>query len=174
MKHVAGLGIALLAFWLLLSGLYGPLFIGLGIASVALVLWLTLRMDTADHESVPLHLGPRILRYWAWLVVEIAKSNVDVARRVLSPSLPVSPCDFEIRASQRTALGRTIYANSITLTPGTVSMSVDGDRIRVHALTKQTRAALEEGEMDRRVTAVEEAGRGAAAGSGAPAGPDTT
>jgi len=151
MKHILALGIALLVLWLLLSGLYKPLFIGLGIASVALVIWITLRMDTADHEAVPLHLGPRALGYWGWLAREVARSNVDVARRVLSPSLPISPCAFEVRSSQRTALGQTIYANSITLTPGTVSMWLEGDRIRVHALTQDTRRALEGGEMDRRV-----------------------
>ena len=157
MKHLLGLGVGLLVFWLLLSGLYEPLFIGLGMASVALVVWITARMDTADHEAVPLHLGLRGVRYWAWLAAEIAKSNLDVARRVLSPSLPVSPSDFEVRASQRTSLGVTIYANSITLTPGTVSMSVEGERIRVHALTEASRRSLEGGEMDRRVSALEAA-----------------
>ncbi len=155
MRNVLSLGIALFAFWLLLSGLYYPLFIGLGLVSVVLVVWLTLRMDTADHEGVPIHLGVRPLLYWPWLLVEIARSNLDVARRVLSPSLPISPADFEVRATQRTPLGRTIYANSITLTPGTVSMSVDGDRIRVHALSREGREALEGGEMDRRVVAFE-------------------
>ncbi len=156
--HLASLAALLMAVWLLWSGLYYPLFIGLGVASVALVVWLTARMDTADHEAIPVHLGLRTFRYWPWLIGEIAKSNLDVARRVLSPSLPVSPVSFEVSASQRTALGRTIYANSITLTPGTVSMSVDGDRIRVHALTEETREALEGGEMDRRAAVFEGGG----------------
>ena len=155
MKHMLGLTVALAIFWLLLSGFYVPLFFALGAGSVILVVWITLRMDTADHEAVPLHLGLRTLRYWAWLAVEIAKSNIDVARCALSPSLPISPSDFEVRASQDTALGRTIFANSITLTPGTITITENGDRLRVHALTEDTRAALESGEMDRRVTALE-------------------
>jgi multicomponent Na+:H+ antiporter subunit E len=68
MRHLLSLGAALLVFWLLLSGLYYPLFIWLGVASVALVIWLSLRMDTADHEGVPIHLGLRTFRYWPWLL----------------------------------------------------------------------------------------------------------
>lgn len=150
MKHLLLLGLVLMALWLLWSGLYYPLFIAFGLVSTALVLWVVHRMDVADREGFPLHLGFRTFRYWPWLVKEIMKSNVDVTRRVLSPSLPISPCVFEVEAQQHSALGRTIFANSITLTPGTVSMSIDGSRITVHALTEETKAAVLEGEMNRR------------------------
>lgn len=153
--HLASLALFLMAVWLLWSGFYYPLFIGFGLGSVALVLWVTHRMDVADHEGVPVHLGLRTLSYWPWLLKEIALSNIDVTRRILSPSLPISPCTFEVTAGQHSALGRTIYANSITLTPGTVSMSIDGDRITVHALTEAGRDALLAGEMDRRASRFE-------------------
>ncbi len=152
MVHVLSLVALLSAVWLLLSGMFYPLFLILGAASIALVIWLAARMDVADHEGVPVSLGWRTLVYWPWLLKQIALSNIDVTRRVLSPSLPVSPVSFEVTALQRTPLGRTIFANSITLTPGTVSMSVDGETILVHALTKEGRDEVLAGEMNRKAS----------------------
>jgi multicomponent Na+:H+ antiporter subunit E len=150
MLHVIALAVLLAVVWLLLSGMFYPLFLALGAGSIALVIWLSARMDVADHEGVPVSLGWRTLVYWPWLLKQIAVSNVDVARRVLSPSLPVSPVTFKVTALQRTPLGRTIFANSITLTPGTVSMSIDGDTILVHALSEEGRDDVLAGEMNRK------------------------
>ena len=150
MLHVIALALLLAVLWLLLSGMFYPLFLALGAGSIAIVIWLSARMDVADHEGVPVSLGWRTLMYWPWLLKQVALSNVDVARRVLSPSLPVSPVTFKVTALQRTPLGRTIFANSITLTPGTVSMSIDGDTILVHALTEAGRDDVLAGEMNRK------------------------
>jgi multicomponent Na+:H+ antiporter subunit E len=156
MSHVLSLGALLFVLWLLLSGHWdNPLLIGFGVISTAICVWIAMRMDVADHEGVPMRLGMRTPLYWPWLAVQIAKSNVDVARRILTPSLPISPTTVRIRMSQRTPLGRVVYANSITLTPGTVSMSIDDDTILVHALTEENALALEEGEMSRRVAVFE-------------------
>lgn len=155
MKHAISLGVALLVLWLLLSGLYDPLFIGFGVVSMVLVVWLALRMGVADREGHPIHLGFRAWRYWPWLLKEIARANLVVARQILSQGSAISPCTFTVRASQRTDVGRTTFANSITLTPGTVSTGIDGDQIRVHALTEAKRDSLLAGEMNRRVTEFE-------------------
>ena len=82
-------------------------------------------------------------------------SAVDVSKRVLDPKLPISPRAITLPLSQRTDIGRVTYANSITLTPGTVSIDLGEDFVRVHALTSEGAQALIEGEMDRRVTALE-------------------
>lgn len=150
MLHILSLGALLAAVWLLLSGMLSPLFLLLGAASIGIVLWLAARMDVADQEGVPVSLGLRTFAYWPWLIKEIALSNLDVTRRILSPRLPVSPVEFRVTARQATPLGRTIFANSITLTPGTVSMTINGDSILVHALTEEGRDALLAGEMNRR------------------------
>jgi multicomponent Na+:H+ antiporter subunit E len=155
MSHVLSLGVVLYALWFLLSGHTDPLLLTFGLLSTALCLWLAWRMDVADHEGVPVYLGLRTPLYWPWLAVQMAKSNVDVAKRILDPSLPISPTTVRIRTPQRTPLGRVVYANSITLTPGTVSMSIDADSILVHALTEENARELEEGEMGRRVAAFE-------------------
>lgn len=159
MAHILSLGAFLLLTWLMLSGLWYPLFLVFGVASVAVVLWVAARMDVADHEGVPVHLGWRTFLYWPWLIKEMLKSNIDVARRVLAPTMRISPCSFEVKALQKTPLGRTIFANSITLTPGTVSMSIDGDRILVHALTEEAREDLLGGTMNRRACDFEGADR---------------
>ena len=86
---------------------------------------------------------------------EIVKANIDVARRILDPRLPISPTIIKVRAGQRHDITRVIYANSITLTPGTVSVDTNGDEITVHALTEQAARAVETGDMDRRVSRLE-------------------
>jgi multicomponent Na+:H+ antiporter subunit E len=153
--HAISLALVLFALWLLLSGHYVPLLIGLGALSVLLVVTIALRMGVVDREGHPIHLSPKALLYWPWLAWEIVKSNVDVARRILSPTLPISPTVIRLKASQKSELGKVIYANSITLTPGTVSIDIDGDKIEVHALTREAAQALRTGDMDRRVTRFE-------------------
>lgn len=153
--HGSGLAISVAAVWLLLSGYFIPLLLSLGAASVILVVFLAWRMDVVDHEGVPVHLGMAALTYWPWLMVEVVKSNIDVSRRVFSRGPDISPTLVRVRASQHTELGHVIYANSITLTPGTVSMDLTGDWILVHAVSLEGAKALIEGEMDRRATAME-------------------
>ena len=155
MRHIASLSLALAILWVLLSGYFTPLLLGLGAASVALVVYLAHRMDIADHEGHPIHLSWRAMTYWPWLLVEIIKANYDVARVILAPKMPLGLSLFTVKATQKTELGHTIYANSITLTPGTVTVAVDDDTLTIHALTAGAEAGLLTGEMDRRVTAVE-------------------
>lgn len=153
--HIVSLGLVLGTLWALLSGYYTPLLLGLGALSVALVVFIAVRMEVVDHEGHPVHLGARVFGYWAWLIKEIVIANIDVARRILSPTLKISPRIIRVRSSQTTDLGHTIFANAITLTPGTVSMSVEDGEIVVHALTAESAAALESGEMNRRTSEIE-------------------
>jgi multicomponent Na+:H+ antiporter subunit E len=154
MFHKLTLGVLLAAAWLLWSGLYKPLLLGLGAFSCLLVVYLVRRMDLVDRDVFPLHAGIGIVGYWGWLLKEIVKSNFDVARIVLSPRLPISPTLVELDAKPTTDAGRVLLGNSITLTPGTVTLDIYADRLLVHALTKEGAAALEEGEMNRRVASL--------------------
>jgi multicomponent Na+:H+ antiporter subunit E len=165
--HSISLGLVLFGVWLLLSGYFEPLLLGLGVLSCGIVVAIAHRMDVIDHEGVPIHLGWRVLAYWSWLAVEIVKANVDVARRILDPKLPIHPVLVRVKTSQASELGHVLFANSITLTPGTVSMRVQGGEILVHAIAKEMAEDLASGEMDRRVTAVEiGAGRRPVPGAG--------
>ena len=156
MLHTLGLGVILSSLWLLLSGLFdNPLILSLGLASVLFVLYIAHRMDVIDHEGHPVHLGWRIGTYWPWLMWEIVKANIDVAKIIISPKMEIQPHFFEVDASQTSELGHVIYANSITLTPGTVTVDVDAGVLRIHALTKDAADGVISGEMDKKVTLVE-------------------
>jgi multicomponent Na+:H+ antiporter subunit E len=156
MVHVVGLGTSLMAFWLVMSGIFTPLLISLGVASILLVLYIAHRMDLYDHETFPFHLKGRIFGYWGWLAKEIFKANIDVAKIVLAPSMPISPRVVRVKATQKSDLGLVIFANSITLTPGTVTIDIEGDEMIVHALSQDLADGVLNGDMDRRVTALEE------------------
>ena len=150
------LGISLFLIWLLWSGhLYDPLILGFGVASCVLVVLISARLGVVDREGFPIHLLPRLLTYGPWLIWAIVKANIDVAGRILKPALPISPQLIRVKASQKSDLGKVIYANSITLTPGTVSVDVDGDEILVHAISREAAAEVETGDMDRRVVQFE-------------------
>jgi multicomponent Na+:H+ antiporter subunit E len=163
MKHIISVYLFLLAAWTLWSGLswpwgehFEPLVAVMGVLSTALVVFIAWRMDVVDHEGAPLQLTTfRTLAYIPWLAWEIVKANIDVARRILDPRLPIGPRMIRVPASQTTEIGRVVYANSITLTPGTVSVGVNDDNIEVHALTRGAAQGVETGDMDRRVARLE-------------------
>lgn len=137
--------------WLLLSGIWTPFLMIAGAVCCALVVVIAHRMDVVDHEGHPIGLSWRTLFFFPWLFAQILQSNIAVARIILSPKLPISPTTGDVPADQKTVAGRVTFANSITLTPGTVSVSVFEDRIQVHALTKEGFEDLARGEMNRRV-----------------------
>lgn len=153
--HIISLGFVIFGVWLLLSGQFSGLLLGLGMASTAVTVFLARRMDVANHKGHPVHLMWRFIFYFPWLMKEIFKANIDVAKAIIAPDLPISPTVLTIKASQRSDLGQVAYANSITLTPGTVTIGLDDAVLIVHALTHDAGNELVGGEMDRRVTAME-------------------
>ncbi|MAP51624.1 MAG: Na+/H+ antiporter subunit E [Pseudomonadota bacterium] len=155
MLYVIGLTLSLTAFWLLMSGIYTPLILFLGAISVIFVLYLTRRMDALDEDVFEFKLKRKHFSYWSWLAKEIFKANIDVAKVILSPKMNLSPRLVRVPLSQSNELATVIYANSITLTPGTVSVDIEGDEIIVHALTQELMDGLTEGDMDQRVNYLE-------------------
>lgn len=145
----------LFAFWLVLSGHYTPMLVAAGAVGAILCALAAMRMRTADAEGHPIHLFVGALTYFPWLAWEIAKSAWAVTKVVLDPKLPISPTMTVVKASQRTPLGVNIYANSITLTPGTITVGVSGNDLTVHALVRDGAIDLEGGGMDRRVSRFE-------------------
>jgi len=143
------LAAALTGFWVLLSGYWLTLIVCLGIASIALCVFIARRLDIADHEGHPVHLTVRGLTYFPWLVKEIVLSNITVAKAILFGG--VHPQVLRVKASQSDELGHTVFANSITLTPGTVSIACEDGHITVHAIMDETADGLRTGEMDAKV-----------------------
>jgi multicomponent Na+:H+ antiporter subunit E len=156
--HAISLSAVLFGTWLLLSGYFTILLISLGILSLAIAVGIALRMDVIDHESHPIHLTWRIPAYWVWLLIEIVKANIDVTKTILGVGDTATPTIINVKPSQQSELGQVIYANSITLTPGTISVELENGEIMVHALTKGSAADLSTGVMDRRVTRMEGGG----------------
>lgn len=147
--------IVLFVFWLLLSGYFTAFLVTMGALSAVAIVALGRRMEVIDREGHPIHLSWRALGYWPWLFKEIVKSAWDVSRIIVDPRLPISPTLVRAKTTQKTAVGVVTYANSITLTPGTISVDVKRDEILVHALTREGAEGLLAGEMDRRVTRFE-------------------
>lgn len=156
MLRAFGLGTALFGFWLALSGHYTPLLLSFGVVSCVLVVYLCVRMDVVDHEGVPYHVTWRLIAYVPWLLKEIFIANFEVAKVILDPKLPISPRMVLFHGSQETDLGRAVYANSITLTPGTITTGVEGNEFQIHALRAADLETEEEQKMDLKCTWVEQ------------------
>jgi multicomponent Na+:H+ antiporter subunit E len=155
MRHTVTLSLLLVAFWLVNSGHYTPLILSLGVISILLVVLIAHRMDVVDHESQPVHLTLKMPGYYLWLMKETIIANIVVVKRIWLGNSTISPTLKTLKSSQSTDIGKVIYANSITLTPGTVTINLEGDELLVHALVKESMDDLETGDMDRRVTQLE-------------------
>ncbi len=143
--------------WLLLSGLFKTQLLVLGVVSVLLVGWLATKMRVLRHRGQPVYFRfLHIFEYWAWLGWQILLSNIDVTKRILTPDMPIKPTLRRVTATPDTELGRVIYANSITLTPGTTAINfTPEDEILVHALHEDSLHELETGEMAAHIRDVE-------------------
>ncbi len=162
-RHYFGFFLLLLCLWLMLSGeysLYHPLVSISGLLSCLFVTWLAWRMDIRNHAWSPLHLHyPRWLAYTLWLCKEVALANLHVSRLILASLLgkqnAIRPAMRDFATSQRGNAARVIYANSITLTPGTVAVQVNKHSLTVHALSETLLEGYADGLLDARVTQLE-------------------
>ena len=145
--------VSLFLFWIFLSGHLSPLLLGLGAASVALTFFLAKRMNIIDHEGYPVHLTSKFPGLFLYLLKEIVKANADVVKRILNLRRPlISPQLIEIPQTQQTDLDAVIYANAITLTPGTVTIKLSEKSLTVHALSKEGAEALATGEISEEIS----------------------
>lgn len=152
------LTIGLVVFWLLLSGFWDkPLILMLGLASVVLSAYLAMRIERVYSLHSVTKIIFKVPLYGGWLLWEIIKTNIDVVKCIWMPKrYPISPTLNKVPMTQTTRLGKTIYANSITLTPGTVSVRLEpGEQLLVHALTADSMDDLKDGVMDAKVTDLE-------------------
>lgn len=150
MKYVFGLALMLVVTWLAFSGHYTSLLLGLGAVSVFISVALAMRLDIVDREGAPYDRLLGLALYMPWLLWEIAKANYAVVRACLKAEMDIKPTLVKVKTVCQTDLSKTLFANSITLTPGTVTIAVEGDKLLVHALYED--AALPEAfeEMDLR------------------------
>ncbi len=146
-KHIISLGILLFTLWLGLSGQLNVLMISLGLASTIAIVAITHRMDSIDHETYPAHMNFLLLRFWLFLAREVIVANIDVIKRIFKPGKNISPQLFELPLTLKSDVSRVIYANAITLTPGTVSANLDKKTVTVHTLSIEAAEDLSSGRM---------------------------
>lgn len=151
-----GFAVLLFTLWIFLSGHFTPLLLILGGVSVVLTVYISMRMDLVDHESYPIHISPKLPAFFVYIIFEIVLANIDVVKRIFKVGgKNISPEFIEVPVPQKTDLGRAIYANAITLTPGTVSVDLGEDKVLVHALTKEAAEELLSGEMAKMIPDIE-------------------
>lgn len=155
MFHSISLFVSLYLFWLLLSGFFTPFLLSAGAGCALAVVCFARRSDVVDPEGHPIQLGPKAILYWPWLIKEIIKSAWDVSKIILHPKLPISPTLVRFKPTQRTGVGLVIHAQSITLTPGTITIEAGPNEFLVHGLTRSGAEGVVDSEMDRRATACE-------------------
>ncbi len=158
MKYTLVLILNLAAAWMIWSGsnsVDNPFILALGGCSLLLTVVVCARMRISDSESVPLHFSWRIVPYTFYLIKEIIVSNIDVAKIVLSPKMPLQRTMIEVTADHDSDIANVVLANSITLTPGTVAVSMDGEKIKVHALSFEGAAEDLSGEMAGKIRKLE-------------------
>tara|TARA_B100001778_G_scaffold163149_1_gene134024 strand:+ start:3372 stop:3899 length:528 start_codon:yes stop_codon:yes gene_type:complete len=139
-------------FWFILSGLTSPLMIFLGLLSAAFVMYIVNKMDLIDHE-ISMHNFDitNLTLYFFWLIKEITISNLKVCFYIINPKKDTAPEIIKIKSTQKSDLAHVLYANSITLTPGTVTLDVDNETFTVHVLDKTFKDSLLSNTMNSKV-----------------------
>ncbi len=138
-KNIVISSVILFIFWVLINNNFetSTLLIGAGLS-----LFLSLVFCRSCNVFGDVKLTPAALLYtFVYLfifLIELIKSNLDVARRVVSPSLPIKPGIVEVKTSLKSPMARMILANSITLTPGTLTVDVKGDHLFIHWIEVKT------------------------------------
>ena len=137
--------------WLLLSGHYTALILSFGAVSVLIVIWFMWRMERVDEKLDVLPMRPRVLYYLLWLMWQVVRSNIDLVRRIWDPALPIRPTWQRLDIKVTSPLAKTLYANSITLTPGTLTTNVREDHFMVHSLSPDGIEDLRKGVMEEQI-----------------------
>ena len=151
---VAAFFILLAAAWLLWSGFFKPLLLGLGLLSCALTIALMHRMGHFSGELFAWRYDFKLLGYWAWLAKEIVASSLEVARVVVDPRLPIKPRLVEVSIAELGPVDQVLLGNSVTLTPGSLAIDLHEGRLLVHTLTEEGAKQMLAGEMYRRVSSL--------------------
>jgi multicomponent Na+:H+ antiporter subunit E len=154
--HSLVLFVSLLAFYVVLSGQIGSVFLmSAGVVTCLAVTFLAKRLGIVDDEGIPYRWWWPTLKYLPWLMWQVIIANIDVLKTVWRPKLEIQPQMFTAKHELRTAYGIATYMNSITLTPGTVTVDVGDGEFLIHALTQAAADGVASGEMHRRVLALE-------------------
>lgn len=149
MKYVTTLVVFLALLWWILSGYTKPLLLSLGAVSIIFTAYMATRMRVVDQESHPIHVSFNLVRLWAQLLWDIVKGNIMVAGIILGTNKDFHPRIVRGPVRQKSALGRVILGNSVTISPGAVTLDVREDYIEAHAVNDKAAYDIENGVLDR-------------------------
>ena len=140
--------IGLFGLWVLLSGKLDVFHLSVGFLGAALIAWVNTKSRHLDKPPLPLS---RLVLYLPWLFWEIVKSSLNITKIILDPKLPVNPrlIQYPTNLGNNTAV--VLLGNSITLTPGTVTIEVSSSELLVHALDDESSSGLEARTMERKI-----------------------
>ncbi len=145
----------MMGFWILLSGKFDPFHLTLGVISSALVSFLSTDLFMYEHGKNRLSTGIRFLLYLPWLLYQIILSTLHVTFLALHPKMKeqIDPTIVTFKTKLTSNIARVALANSITLTPGTITIRIEGNVFYVHAISRKAAAGLP-GEMEDRLEKV--------------------
>ena len=151
--------LALFGFWMLLSWRLDPMYLAFGLISAAgITVWAQRLTATIVHDDRPSPgwfrlptLAARLVAYVGWILWSMLKAGLQIARIVLSPGLNIDPRELRFRIDLRSPMARTVFANSITLVPGTLTVDIEGDWVLVHALYPEAADDILSGKLQNRV-----------------------
>lgn len=149
--HLVVLTIVLIITWLGLSGFFKPLLLSLGAVSIAITLMFAVRTGFFNQAFGITKMAARLPGYWLWLLLEIIKSAIQVSRIVLSPKLPMNHRMVKLTLDDDEPMPGVILGNSITLSPGTITVDIDGRDVIVHCISEEGAQDMESGELLRRI-----------------------
>jgi multicomponent Na+:H+ antiporter subunit E len=151
--------VAIFGFWLVISGSLAPadLATGLVIATI-LGLWSAGLLWAGDPPALPLRRWPAFIAYLGRLAAYVVGAATHVGRIVFDPRVPVEPRLIRHRVALRQPLARMVFAQSVTLMPGTVTIDVRGDTFLIHCLDEHSARRILSGELERRIARVFAAG----------------
>jgi multicomponent Na+:H+ antiporter subunit E len=148
LKSFLAKAIALFVIWLLLSGRYNPVHVILGGLSACVVAWLNTGYPHSPFQQFPWF---RWVWYLPWLFFRIVHSSLHLTRIILSPRMPIRPKLINYTSSLTHQAAVVTLGNSVTLTPGTLTVDVNGHELIVHAIDEESGADLTQGRMERKV-----------------------
>lgn len=125
-------------FWIFLSGFFKPLLLSFGVISVALVVYVLHRMNKQDSQPNRLNFNLSFLRYILWLTGQIVSSSIEVTKLVWGSNKDLNPAIGKFPIKDIRKKSRVLYANSVTLTPGTLCVDIDDEHVTIHALEKDS------------------------------------
>ena len=158
MVHMTCLALVLFAFWMVLSGRTETKFVVYGILTAVVTTWVTyplLLVPNKDGSKKYYVFGfsnPKMIMYFFWLMWQLVLANIDVLLATTGQELNIDPKVVRFRFKADNPMASVILANSITLTPGTVTMNVTDDGVyEIHALTVGAAAGVLDGGMQKKV-----------------------